>query len=244
MREASRWYSHRVEQDIGLVRWGYWGYPVLVFPTAGGDAEEIERMNLVAALAPMIDGGRIKVYSCDNVAGRAIAARTGSVAYRSALLNRFQACIAEEVVPAIRADCRDGGIEVVTAGASLGAFMAVAVTCRYPWLFRAAVGMSGTYDLERLLGGPGTEDYYFATPMSFMPNLDGGAGLDVLRHRFILLAYGEGRWESPDDSWRLARILGNKGVPNRVDTWGPEYDHDWPSWREMLPHYLDDLVQR
>ena len=52
-------------------------------------------------------------------------------------------------MPAIRTDCRDDGVEVVAAGASLGAFMAVAVACRYPWLFRAAVGMSGSYDLER-----------------------------------------------------------------------------------------------
>jgi esterase/lipase superfamily enzyme len=31
-------------------------------------------------------------------------------------------------------------------------------------------------------------------------------------------------------------------VPNRVDPWGPEYDHDWPTWRAMLPLYLDDLA--
>ena len=82
MKTASRWYSERVEQEIALVRWGHWGQPVLIFPTAGGDAEEIERMQLVAALWPLIEGGRIKVYSCDNLAGRAFAAKTGSVEYR------------------------------------------------------------------------------------------------------------------------------------------------------------------
>ena len=90
-------------------------------------------MHLIGALMPLIEAGRIKVYSCDNLAGRAFASRTGSVEYRCALLNRFQDCIAEEVVPAIRADCRDASAEVVAAGASLGAFMAVAVACRYPW---------------------------------------------------------------------------------------------------------------
>ena len=142
-------------------------------------------MHLVGALMPLIEAGRIKVYSCDNLAGRAFASRTGSVEYRCALLNRFQDCIAEEVVPAIRADCRDASAEVVAAGASLGAFMAVAVACRYPWAFRAAVGMSGTYDLERLFEFKGNEDYYFATPMSFLPNLGSGALLDVLRRRFV-----------------------------------------------------------
>jgi esterase/lipase superfamily enzyme len=241
MKQGSSWYSARVEQEIGLVRWGHWGQPVLVFPTAGGDAEEIERMHLIAALMPLIEAGRIKVYSCDNLAGRAFAARTGSTEYRSALLNRFQQAVAEEVVPAIRADCREDGVEVVAAGASLGAFMAVAVAARYPWAFRAAVGMSGSYDLERVFEFKGDENCYFATPMSFLPNL-GGDILELLRRRFFVLAYGGGRWENPEDSWRLGGVLGGKGIPNRVDPWGPEYDHDWPTWRKMLPLYLDDLV--
>lgn len=242
MKTASSWYSDRVEQEVTLVRWGHWGQPVLVFPTAGGDAEEIERMQLIAALGPLIDGGRIKVYSCDNLAGRAFAAKTGSIEYRCLLLNRFEEAVAREVVPAIRADCRDENAEVIAAGASLGAFMAVAVACRYPWLFRAAVGMSGSYDLERLFGFGGDGSYYFAAPLSFLPNL-GGPLLDTLRRRFVVLAYGGGRWEHPEDSWRLAGVLGARGVPNRVDPWGPEHDHDWPTWRAMLPLYLDDLAR-
>ena len=242
MKTASRWYSERVEQVVSLVRWGHWGDPVLIFPTAGGDAEEIERMGLVGALWPLVEAGRIKIYSCDNLAGRAFAARTGSVEYRCALLDRFEEAVAREVVPAIHADCGGGEVEVIAAGASLGAFMATALLCRYPWLFRAAVGMSGSYDLERLFGFEGTGDYYFATPMSFVPNL-GGPVLDALRQRFVVLAFGGGRWENPGDTWRLAGILGDKGIPNRVDPWGPEYDHDWPAWREMLPLYLDDLAR-
>src|SRR5262245_25665428 len=96
MKTASRWYSKRVGQEINLVRWGHWGQPVLVFPTAGGDAEEIERMQLVAALFGLIEVGRIKVYSCDSLAGRALAAGWGSVEYRCALLDRFEQLVAEE----------------------------------------------------------------------------------------------------------------------------------------------------
>jgi esterase/lipase superfamily enzyme len=242
MKTASRWHSPRIEQDISLVRWGHWGQPVLVFPTAGGDAEEIERMHLVGVLGPLIEAGRIKVYSCDSLAGRALASKTGSVEYRCKFLNRFEECVAEEIVPAIRTDCGDAGIEVIAAGASIGAFKAVSVACRYPWLFRAAVGMSGSYDIESLLGFQGTEDYYFSAPLAFLPNLGPGPMLEALRKRFVILAYGQGRWENPDESWRMANVLGAKGIPNRVDPWGPEYDHDWPTWRAMLPVYLDELV--
>ena len=43
MKRRERWYSNRVESDVTVVRWGHFGRPVIVFPTAGGDAEEIER---------------------------------------------------------------------------------------------------------------------------------------------------------------------------------------------------------
>jgi esterase/lipase superfamily enzyme len=242
MKTASRWDSPRLEQEIALVRWGHWGQPVLLFPTAGGDAEEIERMHLIGALWPMIEAGRIKVYSCDSVAGRAFAERAGPVEYRCLLLNRFEEYVAHEVAPAIRSDCGGGEVEIIAAGASIGAFNAVAVACRYPWLFKSAIGMSGTYDLEGLFGFRGTEDYYFSAPLNFVPNLGPGPILDRLRRRFFLLPFGGGRWESPEESWRLAGVLGRKGIPNRVDAWGPEWDHDWPTWRRMLPQYLDELV--
>jgi esterase/lipase superfamily enzyme len=37
-------------------------------------------------------------------------------------------------------------------------------------------------------------------------------------------------------------VLGARGIPNRVDPWGPEWPHDWQTWRAMLPMYLDDLL--
>jgi esterase/lipase superfamily enzyme len=56
------------------------------------------------------------------------------------------------------------------------------------------------------------------------------------------MAFGQGRWEDPSESWRMASVLGAKGVPNRVDPWGTEFDHDWPTWRRMLPKYLDEFA--
>jgi esterase/lipase superfamily enzyme len=147
-----------------------------------------------------------------------------------------------EVVPAIRQDCRNDGIEIVTAGASIGAFNAVASVCRHPDVFRAAIGMSGTYDLEPWLNGEFYEDFYFSSPLHYLPGLEDGHHLSMLRQRFVLLTYGQGRWEDPNESWRVANLLGSKGVPNRVDPWGPEWDHDWPAWRAMLPQYLSELT--
>lgn len=152
MKTVERWYSSRVERDVTLVRWGHYGTPVLVFPTAGGDAEEIERMHLVGACAELIDEGRIKLYSCDSVAGRVMVDGDGDFTFRARILDQFQQMIAEEMVPAIHSDC-GAPLSVVAAGASIGAFNALAAQCRYPWLFRTSICMSGSYRLQRFLGG-------------------------------------------------------------------------------------------
>ena len=235
------WSTDRLPCPARVARWGHYGQPVLIYPTAGGDFEEIERFHLIAALAPLIDGGRIKVYSIDSVAGQHWLSHTGSLDYRSKVQNYFDAYVYREVVPLIRNDCGGIPIEIITAGSSIGAFNAVAALCRHPDAFRVAIGMSGTYDLSKYLEGQWNDDFYFSSPLHFLPGLNDPGYLEALRRRFVLLPTGQGRWEDPGESWRLAAVLGDKGIPNRVDPWGTEWDHDWHTWRTMLPRYLDDL---
>lgn len=221
------------------MRWGHFGTPVLMFPTAGGDAEEIERFHLIGALGPLLEAGRIKVYSTDSVAGRAWISKQHSAEYCARLQNLFDAFVYRELTPAIRRDCESPDIEIIATGASIGAFNAVATVCRHPDAYRLAIGMSGTFDLSKYLEGRHNEDFYLSSPLHFLPGLEGPL-LEALRRRFILLASGEGRWEDIGESWRLAAVLGSKRIPNRVDPWGPRYDHDWVTWREMLPKYLSE----
>jgi esterase/lipase superfamily enzyme len=240
MKVTDRWFSDRLGEDITVARWGSYGSPVLLFPTAGGDAEEVERHKMVAHLEPLIASGRAKVYSVDSVAGRAMAEGRGTAAHQLALFNGFHEAIAREVIPAIHSDLGGQPIPVTVAGASIGAFNALAITCRYPELVRSAVCMSGTYAIEQFLGGHVNDDLYFSSPLRFLGDLEGPA-LDTLRSRMIVLAVGSGRWENPGESWAVADLLGRKGVPNRVDIWGAEWEHDWPTWQRMLPQYLDEL---
>jgi esterase/lipase superfamily enzyme len=54
------------------------------------------------------------------------------------------------------------------------------------------------------------------------------------------MARGAGRTLRNRGAW--AQVLGSKSVPNRVDAWGHEHDHDWPTWCRMLPVYLQTLA--
>lgn len=235
----SRWHSSRLGGEATLARWGEMGQPVLVFPTAGGDAEEIERFQMIDALRPLLDASKVKIYSCDSVAGSVWFNKVGSPDDRMRMQHQFHQYVKHEVVPAIRLDCRTPDIPVWTAGASIGAFHAAAVLCRFPDVFHRALAMSGTFDLMRFIEvSEPNEEYRVSSPLLFVPQLE-GRHLEVLRTRFVQIATGEGRWENIGESWGLANVLGAKGIPNHLDSWGPEWHHDWITWRKMLPQYLE-----
>jgi esterase/lipase superfamily enzyme len=144
-KQAWTWTTPRLPQPARMARWGHFGAPVLIFPTAGGDFEEIERFQLVAALGGLIDGGRIKVYSIDAVAVRAWLAATTSVRECISLEECYDTFLYEDVLRRIRVDCQDDHLEPILVGASLGAATAVTTLCRHPDSFRAAIGLSGVY---------------------------------------------------------------------------------------------------
>ena len=83
------WNTQRLPEPARVARWGHFGTPVLLFPTAGGDYEEIERFHMIRVLGELIDAGRIKVYSVDSVAGKTWLQGTHSSEYCSRVQNLF-----------------------------------------------------------------------------------------------------------------------------------------------------------
>ena len=64
-KDVTRWYTKCLEQDVQLVRWGHYGTPVLLFPTAGGDAEEILHTDeCIGLLARVADRHRTPRWGC------------------------------------------------------------------------------------------------------------------------------------------------------------------------------------
>ena len=46
---------------MGVAVFGHYGPPLLAFPTSHGDEWELQRHNLIGAMADFIDAGRVKV---------------------------------------------------------------------------------------------------------------------------------------------------------------------------------------
>ncbi len=241
MKQKTSWYSARLNEQVEAVRWGHFGIPLLLYPTAGGDAEEVERFFLVKVLEPLIHAGRIKVYSVDSINGR-VWLTHDDVAHRVWMHKQYDDFIRNEMVPLIRTDCDNDSIEIMTSGASIGALNALTAICRHPDVFSRAICMSGTYDVQKWLEGNWYDDFYYVSPLMFVPGLPEGPQLDQLRTRLIVLATGLGEYEDPGESWKVAHVLGQRQIPNRVDEWDKSWKHDWVTWREMLPKYVEEML--
>ena len=243
-RVSKTWYSERVGREVQVVRWGEEGTPVVFFPTAAGDAEECERFLLVDALAPLMEAKRIKLYSVDSVPGMVWLKEDNRPPVATRAQEGFDAFVAQELVPAIHADCGGQELPIIATGASIGAYNALAAICRHPDLFSHTICLSGTYELSKFLDGDMDEAWYFSSPLHFLPGLsEDDPTLAKLRKRHILLAHGTGKWEDPKESWQVADCLGAKDIPNRVEEWTDEWNHDWPTWRNMLPQFLEEIVE-
>lgn len=236
------WHSPSVDRPMSVACWGHHGEPVVLFPTAGGDFEECERFLMIKVLSPLIEAGRIKVYGIGTISQDAWLDPEARPWHKSWLQARFDEYLVRELLPHVANDC--GGYRpFIAAGASLGAYNAVTAAARHPGWFRLAIGMSGTYDFDRWMGGHRDDDYYFHQPLYFLPNLGEGPVLDALRRVHFVIASGRGRYEAPWESERLAAILKAKGVPTSLELWGADVHHDWPTWRSMLPLFLDKLAR-
>ena len=241
-----RHYSVRLDAPDGasgtVATYGHWGRPVLVFPTEKGDAWEWVNNGMVAAAEPLIDAGRVKLYCVDSFDAGTWSAHHLPLEERARQHGRYESWLLEAVVPHIRADTGDG-VQIVTAGCSLGAYHALNLAFRRADLFPQALCFSGNYDpgTWRAWGERG-DAVYFNNPIEYVANLHGDH-LDWLRTRLgVLLVCGQGQWEDTTGALastsRMAEILAARGIRHELDLWGSDVPHDWSSWRAQLAHHL------
>lgn len=237
-RVLGGWHSPRLNKHMEIVTYGHYGFPLLLFPTAAADYLEYERFQLIDAIAGQIESGKVKVFSINSINQESWLNRempTRDKALRQAQYNEY---IVNEVVPYIWHSCQ-GQPGIIPAGASLGAFHAANQLFRRPDLFDGMVAMSGSYDIRGYYHGDYyDENVYFNNPVDYLPNLE-GAYLALLRQKqHIYILSGQGDYENPNASRRLAAILAARDIPHDLDLWGYDMPHDWPTWRKMLPYYL------
>ncbi len=237
-REIHHWYSPALNKHMGIAVYGHYGFALLLLPTAGADFLEYERFQMIDVLAPYINSGKIKVFSINSINSESwlnnhMHPRAKSIRHR-----QFNQYVYNEVIPFIR-NMTSQETMIFATGASLGALHSANLFFQRPDIINGIIAMSGVYDLSTYTKGYFDDDVYFNSPMHYLPNLNDHHTLSLMRrsHHIHILS-GAGAYESPHSAWELSQVLHSKSIPHELDIWGDDMRHDWPTWRQMLPHYI------
>jgi len=242
-REIHKWWSPNLNKEMEIAVYGSSGnYALLMFPTAAADFLEYERFYLIDSIAPYINNGKIRAFSINSINNESWLNDTSHPEYKSERHRQFNEYIANEVVPFIRQVCGEN-VQVITTGASFGALHAANTFFRRPDLFAGTIAMSGSYDLKDYSKGYYDDNVYFNSPVDYLSNLNDENVLNTLRNRkHIYITSGQGSYENPEASKNLSYILNEKKINHQLDLWGHDIPHDWPSWRKMLPYFIDSKL--
>ncbi|HEY8535065.1 MAG TPA: alpha/beta hydrolase-fold protein [Vicinamibacterales bacterium] len=236
-REYHRWYTGRLDRDMGVVVYGHWGTPVLAFPTSGGDEWEFERQGMIDALGGLLEHGRIKLFCVGSNSDQSFYNRGAHPFHRSWMQRQWDDYVRREVVPFIHGHCQ-GLHPITTIGASLGAYHAANTLFRHPDVVSRCIAMSGLYDLRSFMDGHYDDNFYFNNPIDYLGGISDPGQIAALNRCEIRIVTGHGPWEHPEHSYALSRVLGFKGIRHHLDDWGADGGHDWPYWRRQAWEYL------
>jgi esterase/lipase superfamily enzyme len=238
--------SEAMGRRVHMWRYGQFGMPVLVFPSASGMAHEWDSHGMVEVLADLVNGGKIKLYTVESNVAEAWTRKENDPAWRIGRHLAYEKFVAHELVPWIRNDCRSANIPIATTGTSLGGFYACNFGLKFPQFFNYALCLSSRYEMRDFAGGNDSLDFYYNNPMAYVPNLN-GSNLEAVREavHFVLVC-GQGKWEDGniEEAQQFAGILSAKEISHQLDLWGHDVAHEWPWWRRQVRLHLAQRFAR
>jgi esterase/lipase superfamily enzyme len=238
VREIHQWYSPALNKEMPLAVYGHYGFALLMVPTAAADYLEYERFELINALKPFIDNGKLKIFSVNSINTESWMNKQMEGAHKAIRQNQFNEYIFNEVVPFIKT-MTSQDTPIITCGASFGAFHSMNLFLKRPDLINGVIAMSGVYDLMEYTDGFYDDQVYFNSPMHYLPNLTDHNTLEQIRRGKIIMATGSGNHEDPEANRRFSNVLHSKSIPHDLEVWTADIHHDWPTWRKMLPHFIE-----
>ena len=233
-RHYEAWHSNVLGRDLQMLSFGHAGEPVIVFPTSMGAFFEYEDRGMVAALAPKIEAGALRLFCIETIDNETFYSRRHP-RERIVRYLQWEQSLLHEVVPALMGTT--GHSTFTLTGCSFGAYHAFTMALRHPDVFTSCVTMGGAFDVTRFLDGYYDQDAYLLCPPHFLPGLNDSWFLDRFRRNKWVLVTGEADICRAATEQAAAQLAA-KSIPHSLHVWGHGSHHDWPEWTKMASVYL------
>jgi esterase/lipase superfamily enzyme len=218
-----------------MLRFGWGGEAILVFPTSMGRYFEYEDNGMVGSLWRVIHEGHLQLFCVDSVDEESWYNKRVPPRWRISRHMQYENYIMNEVVPMMRH--RSSRHRFGVTGASFGGYHALNLALRHAHTIHTCITMGGAFENRAFLHGYYDNDFYFYNPPDYLPNMSDHGTLEEIRRMRLILATGEHDICLADNQ-RMSGILNSKGIPHGLDVWGNGTAHDWPWWRQMAQNYF------
>lgn len=241
-------YSPALGRDMEVKVYGHAGRPVLFIPCQNGRFFDFENFHMTDAWAPFIDAGQVMVFSIDTIDSETWSDVNGDAYWRIRRYEQWIHFIVDELAPFMRdmVNARngwDGYPGIIAFGCSLGATHAANLYFRFPGVFDGLLALSGIYTASYGFGSYMDEVVYRNSPVDYLAGMpsDHPYIAEYNKHRGIICV-GQGAWEVPETTRRMAQICQEKGIHLWVDFWGYDCAHDWDWWYKQVAYFVPKLL--
>ena len=95
--------------------YGAYGFALILIPTAAADYLEYERFQMIDAIAPFINAGKVKVFSINSINNESWMNKQMEGAHKAIRQNQFNEYVFNEVIPFVRSYTSDD-TPIITSG--------------------------------------------------------------------------------------------------------------------------------
>ena len=244
-----KWYSRELNRDMEMKVYGHAGRPVLFIPCQDGRYFDFENFKMTDTWAPWIENGEVMVFSIDTMDVETWSGK-GDPRWRIERHEQWMRYIVHEVAPFIQNMANErngwqGTPGIITFGCSLGATHAANLFFRFPYVFDGMLALSGIFSATFGWENYWDEDVYNNSPVDYLANMSNDHPyIEKYRSNRGIICVGQGAWEMPETTRRLAELSAEKNMGVWVDFWGHDVAHDWDWWYKQVPYFMPHLLGR
>ncbi len=225
------YYSNTLNKDMKLQVIGNWGYPILMFPSSGGQYDQNSDFGLTDSVMQMVDAGKIKLYNIETIDAMTFYGEDLPEDVSIHNYDMYMQFLQNELIPYICNECNTD--KLATAGVSFGGFHAGNTAFRFPEVVSHLIAMSAVFSIRSFVKNLQDPKIYFNCPEEFMPNEN------AAKYSNLKIVLSTSDWDScKPKNENMASILDSKGIPYWYDEkkW---IKHDWPLWKMVFPEYVN-----